>query len=446
MARVTLELVGSDFSWRFRQAVRRDPFARRAYEEELEAIRGELGALAREGIVEPALVDAEWDWLAEDYRQHAFIWPTVLGTTDLERRVAEGLERRARANVRCAAFLSLYELAQASQREPGWLDKRAAQLAESGASVLAFDLLARAGYSPQRLGAIIRLLASGTLPAGSVSILAYPPWGTEVPVEDVGRLVEAARIAGADVGSLLELLWRRMHQKPGENELLVAVAMNLLAVYARSPSAERGARVLNDHAFYEIAKAYSSAASADVMRAVLTLEANRDGYHHDRDTHEALQAAWEAGDKEMLLGSVIVPALEGDGLKRWRVLKALEGFPIGELGVEVLERWLRESPAKRVPFVATMLGKPSAPVSDGHALLLEKFGEFGVGGTFFGDLIGGVFIGSAADRTRGLMESVHPILADPRPAVREWAEASLASLEGMLIADERREAEERFRR
>jgi hypothetical protein len=446
MARATLELVGSDFSWRFRQAVRRNPYERRNYDEEFARVAGELAGLAHEGIAQPDLVEREWGWLSEDYMQHAFTWPTALGTADSQRRVAEGLERRARVNVRCAAFLSLYELAQSTHRGMGWIDERAVQLSESGAGVLAFDLMARAGYSLERVDSVIQLLASGTLAPGAVSMLAYAPWGTDVPVEDVSRLVEAARTAGADIGSLLELLWRRVHQHPEAHGPLQTTAVQLLAAYAEGPGAERGAGVLNDHAFYEIAKMYALGVPSAVMQAVMGLEANQEAYHRDHHSQETLRAAWAAGDKETLLRTVITPALERDGLARWRLLRALEGFPIGELDIEVLARWLGESPENRVLVVATMLRVPHAPVSDAHALLLEKFGEFGVGGTFFGNLISGVFMGSAAARTRALIESVRPMLSDPRPAVREWAEGALASLEGMLTADERGEAEELARR
>ena len=78
-------------------------------------------------------------------------------------------------------------------------------------------------------------------------------------------------------------------------------------------------------------------------------------------------------------------------------------------------------------------------------MLLAEFGERGVGSAFFGSHISGVFSGSAAARTKGLIAQAQEWVKDERSAVSEWAIHTVHELEHMLANDERSEQEERFR-
>lgn len=108
-------------------------------------------------------------------------------------------------------------------------------------------------------------------------------------------------------------------------------------------------------------------------------------------------------------------------------------------------KWVAYEPARRARRLAEVIGAPVGRPSDLHAVLLERFGEHGVGSEFFGDYISGTWWGSEAARTRGLLDQAKEWQRDDRPVVQEWARRVAADLEEMLRRAEGREEEERFR-
>jgi hypothetical protein len=161
--------------------------------------------------------------------------------------------------------------------------------------------------------------------------------------------------------------------------------------------------------------------------------------------NQIVRTAWKRADRTEFFREVIAPWLDDQTAEGWWVRQALEHFPLTELPLEIVEAWIAESPETRAPALAEMLGAPlGRRVSNLHALMLERFGEHGVANAFFGKFISGVFWGSSAARTKGLVAEAQEWTKDERPAVREWALGVVRSLEEMLEREQIREEEERF--
>ena len=94
-----------------------------------------------------------------------------------------------------------------------------------------------------------------------------------------------------------------------------------------------------------------------------------------------------------------------------------------------------------------MLGAPTGErVSDLHDRLLARYDkEHSVGNIFFGDLVSGMWSGSAAAYMGGLVETVTAWCADDRPTVQEWSRKAKQALVGQLESEEIKEEEEEFR-
>ena len=117
---------------------------------------------------------------------------------------------------------------------------------------------------------------------------------------------------------------------------------------------------------------------------------------------EVVRLAWEAADKQQMFGAVLAPWIETEVVEGWIVRKALKPVQIESVGTSELVHWVACEPARRARRLAEVIGAPVGRPSDLHAVLLERFGEHGVGSEFFGDYISGMWWGSEAARTRGV--------------------------------------------
>jgi len=439
MARFAVRVRGDDFPSRLRRAVTRDLYAVGVHgmETEVDRARKELERLAAEGLAFPVLVDAEWPWMIEAHRDHAWMWADVLGEVDRDRQAVPGLERIAPESARGSMLLALYEIAYARVSEDNaWVDHRAEALFASGAPAVAFDLLYRAGYTANRVGPMAALLAQRGLRDDAIATLAFPPWGNEMPPVDASRLLEAAKDAGASPAAAISFASYYLHYHPEARGALRELALHFLLL----PGGE-AAQPHDEYAWSRVAAAYAEESPAEVMKATLAYVAAQ-GHTQNSDVADVLRRVWNASDRERLFFEVIEPWLDADTVQAWRVRDALVHLPIQEIGVGPLRDWVGTSPKARAITIAKILGPPHAPVSDAHAVLLTDFSDYGVDDAFFGALVSGSFWGSIVERTRGLIERVRPMLGDSRPAVVEWASHTIHRLEEMAKRDQGLEDEE----
>ncbi|HVQ40183.1 MAG TPA: hypothetical protein VMS31_21765, partial [Pyrinomonadaceae bacterium] len=134
-----------------------------------------------------------------------------------------------------------------------------------------------------------------------------------------------------------------------------------------------------------------------------------------------------------------------DFVGAWNVRKAVERLPIEQLGVEFLVEWVGVDPEERASAVADVIGAPAGQATELHGALLQHFGAYGVGSSFYSSHVSGGFVGSFATWMRQKLETARQWLDDQNPAMREWAKGVVQSLEKEVELRESREEEERFR-
>lgn len=440
------ELAGTDFSSRFRGAVSRNLWSSlsESLDERSREIRAGLESIAGEVVKDPNALDGEWAWLLADKTNQAEEFSMILGRIDADRRYADKLVALARDNRRAVVWVSLYEIGYGEARgDASHVDRIAADLARDPKdSGQLFDLLLRAGYTPERATTAIGLFGARLIPGNSIGSLAYSSWRTGLSAEEALALASAAAEDESAVGAVVAFVGHFVQgSAPAARATMKNVALKILA--SPRPGEERRGF---DWEWEELAKAYVAEAPLEVGAAALADLAERK-HAHAQGFDSLMRLAWEAApDKQLFFETVLAPWIHAETSGGWWVRQGLEHFPLGDLDVDFLLGWVAAKPGPRAQNLADVLGKPIGRVSDLHAALLEKYADKGVGDAFFGSMISGTWTGPAAPWSMGRLAEAEKYLRDERPAVREWARRAVAALKEMVEANAVRDAEEELRR
>ncbi len=438
------ELKGDDFSSRFRWTLSSDPWrpSLRAGTKGGDELSEVQANLATEVLARPELFAGELEWLLSLTGHMPEIWIERLAKQDTHRVLWERLLEVSRSHERGIGWVTLYTLAQVpGDADPGAFDAAMEAIANAGAGPLQlFDLLIRAGLTPNRLERLVSLFATGTVAGRFLRRVTFSEWRDRLSTTDVARLVESVFGSLEGQEASVSFLSFYLHSRPDAAKDLGVVALRVLE--ATAEHAESHAGTLDDWA--EVAKHVAKTDPYGVTGVALKRLGQENHFLND-GISEVLLEAWRIGDKKRLFDDFYAARVEGRDIVGFRLRLQLEKFPIAEVGDDDLIAWVAAKPETRAYTVAQMIGRPIGRPSALHAALLERFPGHGVGDAFLSDIISGTWWGSASERTRGLIHEAKQWVDDDRPAVKLWAEGAVVSLEEMLKRDEIRDAEERFR-
>jgi hypothetical protein len=440
------KLLGGDFSSRFRWVLfqtNQYPGVQSEKQSEMDAAK-ELDALTKKAIEDPKLLDEEWEWLLDQKELGRVVnWIDLLGTLD-ERLVFENvLRERAGGSSVAAMYLSLYYLAHSrATHSATFVDDRLRNLISSGARPeQIFDLAYRAGYTAERQELMCRMFESGSVPSLYLSQLTYGPWGSNIPPEHALELATAAKSKADTPDAIIPFVSGYLYQVKDAVPIFKDAALELLLT-------PREKEIGQDPLFNwsRLALTYVEQAPMEIAASALE-QISAYGIYREDELIRVVERAWEIADKETLFRDVIAEWLTKTDLGggAWHVRKALEKLPIEQLGVEFLVEWVGMDPAQRAPALADVIGAPVGQSTELHGALLEHFGGYGVGSSFYSSHVSGSWVGSFADWTRQKLEMARQWLDDKNPAMREWAKSVVQSLGKELELRESREEEERFR-
>jgi hypothetical protein len=438
------KLLGEDFSSHFRWTVSHDPWGlqARVAGEEFTDVNARLDVLAGEVVARPELVDNEWPWLIEQRHPVPERWVERLGMVDDHGVFEQHLLRLAREHDRAWNWLAQYDLARAPRLgDEAFLDRRIEEWKSVGSpETHRLRLIVRAGHTPGRLRLVLDALASGSIPGEAIGEIVFSPWLDAIGTSELLQLAEAAAADIRATQNVIMCLTQFISRKPEARLALRDIAVRML----ERPRPEKETGSFAEYEWVELAKVYAQEAPQVIATAALRNLAEVRGLGEEPFI-EVVRLAWEAADKQQMFGAVLAPWIETEAVEGWIVRKALKSVQIESVGASELLQWVAYEPARRARRLAEVIGAPVGRPSDLHAVLLERFGEHGVGSEFFGDYISGTWWGSEAARTRGLLDQAKEWQRDDRPVVQEWARRVAADLEEMLRRAEGREEEERFR-
>jgi hypothetical protein len=388
------------------------------------------------------MVENEWPWLIEQQSPVPERWVERLGMVDEHGVFEEDLLRLAREHDRAWNWLAQYDLARAARLGgDSFLDRRIEEWKSFGAPEMQrLRLIVRAGHTPRRLQLVLDALASGSIPGEAIGEIVFSPWLDAIGTAALLQIAEAAAADSLATQNVIMCLTQFLSRKPEARMALRDIAVRML----ERPRPEKETGSFAEYEWVELAKVYAPEAPQVIATAALRNLAEVRGLGEEPFI-EVVRLAWEAADKQQMFSTVLAPWIEAEAVEGWIVRKALKRVQIGAIGIDELVKWAAYAPARRARRLAEVIGAPVGRPSDLHAVLLERFGEHGVGSEFFGDYISGTWWGSEAARTRGLLDQAKEWQRDARPAVQEWARRVVTDLEEMLRRAEGREEEERFR-
>jgi hypothetical protein len=437
-------LAGTDFSIRFRSAVtQRERDLREDYWKAEEELENALEPYAHEAVADPSVLASEWEWLLEERNfRWSFRWIQVLGSVDVDRKLAPVLREVADRDSKAMMWRSLYELAYARARnDSGHVNRIIQEMIDSGEPGLqVFDLIFRAGYDPDRIRYLEHLLERGSIEPGLLANLAYRPWGPEIPPGDVIALIAAAVRRGSHLKTILPFLDTYLSQA---EELIHAFGKVIVPVLVSAKDTELSAYEADG--WMNLARRYVDRAPLEIANIALRLcSTSRLSARREYEVTSLISKAWEAADRQQFFEAVIAPWLEADSVEAWKVREELPGQPVRELPIDYLIEWVAQDPEKRAHRLAAVIGVPGNPPSDLHVALLQRFEEHGVGEEYYSKFVSGTFMGPMSNWIRSHIEIARHWGQDARPIVREWASKVRGSLEAMLKDALAREEEERF--
>ncbi len=432
-------LQGDDFQSRLRWRLSPRSFRFHRDPEGADEHRKELDDLAALAADDPDLLQHEWPWMLARDVHSPEEFAERLGETDVEERLRPQLEALASESDRGIGILNLYDVGQAKRLGGSHLDARVTVLVHGDANpTQIFDLLARIDFTPERFAILVELFASSAIPGSWIRRFTYTSWRTTMSSTNVATLARAAWQGPDTVRAVVGFVWSFLHDHPEAKDELRELVLALF----EEPVNMRADQMAG-YDWTELAKNYVEEHPVQIGRAAVNLIATNESAHEEY-LNALVRQAWEKADRHEFFEKVVAPWLDDDGVGGWWVRKALEHFPIHQLEVDYLKRWIEEKPDTRALSTAGLIGTPIGRPSDLHAMLLEDFGDHGLAGTFYSSLVSGVFQGSSAQRTKGQIANAQRWLEDERPAVREWARQTIQMLESMLEHEEKREQEERF--
>jgi hypothetical protein len=436
-------LRGTDFSSRLRLALTYNYRRLRSTEGGTDAeldILTQLKGLAHEAVEQPSLLEGEWTYLLNDKNwSSAERWIEVLGAVDEERVFTSALTKLAQDSSRAAMWLSLYELAHATALgDPTYLDKRIEQMLKQGIpATIVFDLLYRAGYQPSRAALMLKLFSSGDIPPEYINFLAYHPWGTVVPAQEALSLVQAAAARANHLDAIIPFVANYLTQVKEAKPLFQDFALSVLTAPTKKP---QHFRPIDE--WVELARIYVDVSPTSISTAALKRIVDYEIFHPTEYIENILEPAWKVGDKAQLFEEVFAPWISSRDIGGWHIRQDLEGISFEDLGIEYLINWVGEDPENRAHDLAQVIGPPVGRPSDLHAMLLEKFGAYGVGSAFSAKFMSGGWVGPTSGWYRSKLEQAKTWLSDERPSVAEWAQRLVRGLESDLERELARELEE----
>ena len=367
----------------------------------------------------------------------------LLGKADVDRKLESKIRELAVGHHRAVRWSSLYDCGYAAAvGDEGYLDGRLGELAaDRYFAMWAMDLVLVAPPTDNRSEFVVELFEGGLVPPDQVGRIQFTGLTSSLSVGQLERLVSATDSSPRGRLSLVSLLSYFHDQNPAMVHELQGVSLSLLEATLSDDM-----QGLLDYEWSEIAKRYVEVESIRVAQMTLRwIEAQESA--HLYGCNELLSRARDATASDTFFMDVVSPWLDHDDLTGWWVINSLPSSVISELQPERLIEWVEQRPGVRARRVAEVLGAPSGQrVSDIHGELLARYDEeHGVGNIFFGDLVSGVWWGSAAAQTRGLVDTVTAWGADERPTVQEWSRKAKQALVGQLESEEIKEEEEEFR-
>ena len=443
---VLAELLGDSFSSRLRSTGERDPWTLgEDWEKASQDRKEQLERLAHEAVATPSLMNDEWAWLQARSGTFPEEWAVVLGRVDTNRVFASDIERLAASEKRAIGWVSLYEVANAEAlRDPTRIDARVEELQRNGSPASQiFDLVMRAGYTPGRLEVIRQLFTTKAIPGSYIQQLNWSTWQDALTPQQTNELISLVAADASATDSAISYIENYLRKHTDCLQYLKNTALDLLCREQREPR-QKTPQGMEKYHWDDLAKRLVKEAPYVMAKGVLNeLAARRSSIEHK--LVGVLREAWEDGDKVKIFREAIAPWLDDETSAGWWVRQAIENFPIEQVGLEELARWVSEQPERRSHILAAVAGAPSGRPSDLQAMLLERFGDYNVGSAFYGSFISGAWSGPTSTRTRGKIEQAKSWVEDDRPVIREWAQSVLMSLEATLERDLKAEEEERFR-
>jgi hypothetical protein len=436
-------LRGTDFSSRLRLALSHNYRSLRSREAGTDAeleILTQLKGLAHEAVEQPSLLEGEWTYLLNDKNwSSAERWIEVLGAVDEERVFTSALTKLAQDSSRAAMWLSLYELAHATALcDPTYLDKRIEQMLKQGIpATIVFDLLYRAGYQPSRAALMLELFSSGDIPPEYINFLAYHPWGAVVPAQEALSLVQAGAARANHLDAIIPFVANYLTQVKEAKPLFQDFVLSVLTAPTKKP---QYFRPIDE--WVELARIYVDVSPTLISTAALKRIVDYEIFHPTDYIENILEPAWKVGDKAQLFEEVFAPWISSRDIGGWHIRQDLEGISFEDLGIEYLINWVGEDPENRAHDLAQVIGPPVGRPSDLHAMLLEKFGAYGVGSAFSAKFMSGGWVGPTSGWYRSKLEQAKTWLSDERPSVAEWAQRLVRGLESDLERELARELEE----
>jgi hypothetical protein len=437
------KLLGDDFSSRFRWAVSHDPWGleARVVGEGVTEASPRCDALAKEVVAHPELMENEWAWLVEQRSPVPERWVERLGMADEQGVFEEVLLRLSNEQDRAWNLLAQYDLARAPHLGGDtFLDRRIEEWKSAGApETQRLRLIVRSGHTPRRLQLVLDAFGSGSVPGEAIGEVVFSPWLDVIGTADLLQLAEAAAADSQATQNVIMCLTQFVSRKPEARMTLHDIAVRML----ERPRPEQETGSFAEYEWVELAKVYAPEAPDVIATAALRNLAEVRGLGEE-PLIDVVRLAWATADKPQMFNTVLAPWIESEAVEAWIVRKALKPVQVESIGVDELVRWVAHDPPRRARRLAEVIGAPVGRPSDLHAVLLERFGEHGVGSEFFGDYISGTWWGSDAHRTRGLLDQAKEWQRDDRPVVQDWARRVVVDLEEILRRAEGREEEERF--
>ena len=441
---VTADLEGADFSSRFRVAVDRDPWRFAMDESDGGSWRDTALPLVQEAVSDPKLLEDEWQWLLGHGGSNPERLLEVFGEEDRERRLEERIRALAGEERRAIRWASLYDTGHARATDDDeFLEQRLQQLSgDPGGVGMALDLLLVAPPSESRIELLVGLFESGALGAEQVGRLQYTPMVRSLSPRQFSRVATAAG-RSQDAGlTLLSLLSHVLYEHAEYTADLRDLSLGLLDDASVHEAMRR-----SDYEWAEVAKRYVDSDPIQVARSAFKwVEAQESSHLYGVD--EIISRAIAASpDPESFFFDVVAEWLDHDDLTGWWVTALLPASQLQSISPSRLIEWIGERPEVRARKVARVLGAPMGerPSSLHNELLAHFDRDHGIGSVFFAELVSGVWTGSAAARSQGLLDQVKGWLSDDRSPIREWCEGAVRLLEAQLEHDEMRDEEDPFR-
>jgi hypothetical protein len=413
------------------------------WDDDEEAKRGRLDALAAELVQNVAALTSEWGWLTSGTAGSAWYFGEALARADTAHALESALPALP-ARGRDLRALCGYVTVRRQEAGNDWFDRwidRALQSQPDDMDLL-FEVSWRCGVTSHTATLLAEAIRERALEPSIVGQLDNGSWVVTVPIgsyiDVLDALVEKGHLTAA-IATLDRRLKHDAESAAALEDRAVALATNGAVI--------RLGETMTDYHWKEVAIRLLPQHAGSIAAAVLAQQADRDGgtwFAEYSSAKEVLErcvaldpaAVWHA----------LVPHLN-------TVLKAVHfaiGFPTGLLDqmptAEVLQ-WVEEKPEERAAVLSRLVRK--APGS-GDSLMVQLLGKYGdnplVGDAFFSAYVTGHWSGPTSQHWADLAHTLEQVAASTTlPKLRLWAQDSARKLREMQEREVQREEEEALR-